>query len=394
MEFDVDRARADTPGAQNRLHFNNAGAALMPVHVLHAMHAHLTREAEIGGDESRTAADAQLTGTYQSIAKLLNCSAAEIAVVENATRGWDMAFYAFDFRPGDRILTAFAEYASNYLAYLQVARRTGAVIEAVPDDESGQLDVVALERMVDAGGPVRLISVTHVPSNGGLVNSAEQIGAIARQRDIPFLLDATQSVGQMPIDVQRLGVDILSATGRKWLRGPRGIGFLYVRKEWIERLTPPFLDLQAATWTAADPFEIRLDARRFENWECNVAAKIGLGVAVDYALTWGLDSIRDRVTELASELRNRLRSVPGVVVRDRGARKCGIVSFTSGMPSVHVRDELRRRGINVHVSGAGSTRLDMDRRGLTDLVRASVHYYNTSDEIERFVRELTAIISV
>src|SRR5260370_34251738 len=162
MTFDIERARADTPGVQHRIHFNNAGAALMPVHVVHAMQAHLTREAEIGGYEAKDAAEAELCGTYASIAKLLNCSTDEVAIIENATRGWDMAFYAFNFKPGDRILTAVAEYASNYLAYLQVARRTGAIVEVVPDDESGQLDVAALEEMVDSGAPVKLIAVTHV----------------------------------------------------------------------------------------------------------------------------------------------------------------------------------------------------------------------------------------
>jgi len=392
MAFDIERARADTPGIRHRIHFNNAGAALMPVHVLHAMLAHLTREAEIGGYEAKEAAEAQLHATYNSIAQLLNCSTDEIAIVENATRGWDMVFYAFEFEPGDRILTAVAEYASNYLAYLQVARRTGAIVEVVPDDESGQLDVAALEEMVDFGGPVKLIAVTHVPGNGGLVNPAEEIGAIARSRGIPFLLDACQSVGQMPIDVQRIGVDVLSTTGRKYLRGPRGIGFVYIRREWIERLVPPFLDLHAATWTSANEFEIKSDARRFENWESNIAAKIGLGTAVDYALSWGLDAIRDRVTELAAALRYRLPSVHGVDLRDRGVQQCGIISFTADAPSAVIRDELRRRGINVHVSAAAATRLDMDNRGLSDLVRASVHYYNTHEEIERFVAELAEVV--
>jgi selenocysteine lyase/cysteine desulfurase len=392
MAFDIQRARADTPGVQHRVHFNNAGASLMPAPVLHALQAHLTREAVIGGYEAQNAAEAQLQGTYKSIAQLLNCSTDEVAIVENATRGWDMAFYAFEFKAGDRILTGAAEYASNYLAYLQVCRRTGARVEVVPDDATGQLDVAELERRVDTGRPVKLIAVTHVPANGGLVNPAEQIGAIARRRGIPFLLDACQSVGQMPIDVQRLGVDMLSATGRKYLRGPRGTGFVYVRREWIERLVPPFLDLHAATWTSADEFEINRDARRFENWERNIAGQVGLGTAVDYALSWGLDAIRDRATELAAELRRRLAAVPGVTVRDRGVEQCGIVSFTANKPSTFVRDELRCRGINVHVIAAATTRLDMNNRGLTDLVRASVHYYNTREEIDRFVGELAEVV--
>jgi selenocysteine lyase/cysteine desulfurase len=392
MKFDIDRARGDTPGVQNRIHFNNAGAALMPSPVLAAVRTHLTREAEIGEYEAKDSAEDKINATYESIAKLINCAVEEIAIVENATRGWDMVFYAFDFRPGDRILTAVAEYASNYIAYLQVAQRTGAVVEVVPDDESGQLDVDALARMIDSGGPVKLIAVTHAPGNSGLVNPAHEIGAIARDRGIPFLLDACQSVGQMPIDVQQLGVDVLSTTSRKYLRGPRGVGFVYVRQEWIDRLVPTFLDLHAATLTSSEAFEIRHDARRFENWESNIAAKLGLGAAVDYALTWGLQEIRDRVIELATALRAGLCSLPGVTIHDRGNVQSGIVSFTAPSGSPRIRDELRRSGINVHVSVAAATRLDMDRRGLIDLVRASVHYYNTYEEIETFLTEFTEII--
>jgi len=392
MKLDIDRARADTPGVQNRIHFNNAGAALMPRPVLDAVQSHLSREAEIGGYEAKDAAEDQIGATYEAIARLVNCSADELAIVENATRGWDMAFYAFDFKPGDRILTAVAEYASNYIAYLQVAQRTGAVVEIVPDDDSGQLDVNALATMIDSGKPVKLIAVTHAAGNSGLVNPAEKIGAIAGDYGIPFLLDACQSVGQMPVDVQQLGVAVLSTTSRKYLRGPRGAGFMYVQRDWIERLTPPFLDLHAATLTSRKTFEIRCDARRFENWESNIAAKLGLGAAVDYALSWDLGAIRDRVLELATALRVGLRSVPGVTTRDRGSVQSGIVSFTAPPSSSLIRDELRRRGINVHVSVAAATRLDMDRRGLNDLVRASVHYYNTHEEIDIFLTELAKII--
>ncbi len=388
--FDTERARAETPGVRNRLHFNNAGAALMPAPVLRAMTDHLAREAEVGGYEAADEAEDRLEGVYRSLARLLNCAPDEVAVVENATRAWDMAFYAFDFRPGDRVLTAAAEYASNYIPYLQLARKTGVRVEVVPDDDSGQLDVAALERMIDER--VRLISVTHVPTNGGLVNPARAIGKVARARGVPFLLDACQSAGQVPLDVEELGVDILSATGRKYLRGPRGVGFLYVRRALVGRLEPPFLDLHAATWTAAAEYQVRPDARRFENWECNVAAKLGLGVAVDYALAWGLDAIRDRVNGLAGELRGRLASVPGVAVHDRGAVKCGIVGFTCrGRTAAAVRDALTARAMNVTVSPAAYTRIDMDRRGLAEVVRASVHYYNTADEVERFTAAVADI---
>ena len=245
MPIDIERARRDTPATDSILHFNAAGAALMPTPVLQAQLRHLQLEADTGGYEAAAAEDARIEAIYDSIARLLNADRAEIALVQNATVAWDMAFYSVGFAPGDRILTAEAEYASNYIAFLQVARRTGAVIDIVPSDAAGELDIDALERMIDPR--VKLIAITHVPTNGGLVNPAAEVGRIARAHGILYLLDACQSVGQMPIDVAAIGCDMLSATGRKYLRGPRGTGFLYVRRGVLDRLEPPLLDMQAAT---------------------------------------------------------------------------------------------------------------------------------------------------
>jgi selenocysteine lyase/cysteine desulfurase len=394
VDFDIERARRDTPAASRVAHLNNAGAALPPMQVTEAVIAHLRLEAELGGYEAAAAAAEQVDATYRAIVRLLRCAHEEVAVLENATRAWDMAFYALRFQPGDRILTARAEYASNVIAFLQVAARTGAVVEVVDDDEHGQLSVADLSRRLDRGdGQVKLIAVTHVPTQGGLVNPAEQIGAVARQAGVPFLLDACQSVGQLPVDVERIGCDLLSATGRKFLRGPRGTGFLYVRHSFLEQLEPPFLDLHAATWTAPDRYEIRPDARRFENWETNYAGKIGLGVAVDYALSWGLEAIERRVTALAAQLRERLQALPGVQVHDQGERRCGIVTFTvAGVLAQHVQQHLSRQGVNVSVSLVDYARLDLPHRGLPDLVRASVHYYNTDQELDRLVEALPASV--
>jgi selenocysteine lyase/cysteine desulfurase len=388
--LDVARARAETPGCDRVAHFNNAGAALMPRPVLDAVVGHLQTEALIGGYEAAEREHAAIERVYAAAATLLNCDPDEIAIIENATRAWDMAFYSIPFQPGDRILTAQAEYASNYLAFLQVARQSGAIVEVIPSDERGQVSVAALRAMIDER--VKLIAITHVPTNGGLVNPAAEIGAVAREAGICYLLDACQSVGHMPIDVAAIGCDILSATGRKFLRGPRGTGLLYVRQEWVERLEPPFIDLHAATWTGRDSFVIRPDARRFENWETNYAGKVGLAVAIDYALGWGLAPIWERITYLAGRLRARLRELPGVAVHDLGAIQCGIVSFTvAGKPAAVVRDTLRPQNINVSITTLPFTRLDMEARGLEELVRASVHYYNTEDEIERLCAALAAL---
>jgi cysteine desulfurase/selenocysteine lyase len=389
-DFDVERARRDTPGATRVAHLNSAGAALPPTQVTEAMVAHLRRESDMGGYEAAAAAADQVEHTYAAIAGLIGCEIDEVAVVENATRAWDMAFYGLTFRPGDRILTARAEYASNVIAFLQVAARTGAVVEVVDNDESGQLSVADLARRLDDGnGTVKLIAITHVPTQGGLVNPAPEVGALAREAGVTYLLDACQSVGQLPIDVEAIGCDLLSATGRKYLRGPRGTGFLYARRSILDQLEPPFLDLHAATWTAPDRYEIRPDARRFETWETNYAAKIGLGVAVDYALSWGLDAIETRVTALADRLRELLTSVNGVHVHDQGNRRCGIVTFTvDGVPAQAVQRQLAANGVNVSVSLVDYARLDLPSRHLPDVVRASVHYYNVPEELDRLVSAL------
>jgi selenocysteine lyase/cysteine desulfurase len=384
MSLDVHRARRETPGCETVLHFNNAGSSLMPALVLDAQIEHLRLEASIGGYEAADAARESTERVYHAAAELIGANPAEIAVIENATRAWDMAFYSIPFQPGDRILTAMAEYASNYIAYLQIAQRTGASVEAVPNDEHGQLSIEHLQAMID--DRVKLIAITHVPTNGGLVNPAAEIGCVARQAGVLYLVDACQSVGQLPVNVDEIGCDMLSTTGRKYLRGPRGTGFLYVRESVLTTLEPIMLDLHAAQWTDRDRFTIRDDARRFENWETNYAAKIGLGVAIDYALGWGIEAIWDRVQRLAAELRAGLDAIPGVKVRDIGQFQCGIVTFTiDGAELSKVKLRLAQQAINVTVSRTPSTRLDMEDRELTQLVRASVHYYNSEEEVARFL---------
>ena len=235
----------------------------MPAPVVDAIKNYIDEEAIEGGYETFNRHEEDFERFYQQAARLINCHSGEIAFVENATRAWDMIFYSLPWKAGDVILTSMAEYASNYIAYLQLNKKFGVEVKAVPNASDGALCVDSLKKMIDAR--TALVAVTHVPTNGGLVNPAIEIGRVARERELPYLLDACQSVGQLDVDVEEIGCDFLSATGRKYLRGPRGTGFLYVRKSRIKNIEPVFLDLHAATWVAKDSFEIRDDARRFEN---------------------------------------------------------------------------------------------------------------------------------
>jgi cysteine desulfurase/selenocysteine lyase len=400
VPIDVDRARADTPGCELVVHLNHAGTSLAPRPVLDAQVEWLQAEALTGGYELAADRDAELQSSYDEVAALIGAQRDEIALVENATFAWHQAFWSLPLRAGDRILTCTVEYASSYLSYLQAERRRGVSIVVIPDDEDGQLSLPALAELLDDGrAPVGLVAVTHVPTNGGLVNPVAGVGALCREAGVPFLLDACQSVGQMPVDVDDIECDLLSATGRKFLRAPRGTGFLYVRRSLLERLDqdgaePAFLDLLGADWVAPDDYVLRPDARRFENWESNLAAVAGLRAAVTYARSWGLDAIADRVRTTAEALRGRLAAVPGVRVHDLGRHRSGIVTFTvDGVAAGDVQARLRSQGINVSVSGPSSTRLDAERRRLPPLVRASVHYVTTDGELDRLAAAVGDMVS-
>jgi cysteine desulfurase / selenocysteine lyase len=390
--IDVARARADTPGCREVVHLNNAGASLPTRRVVDTVVEHLELEARIGGYAAGDAVADRSAAVYESVARLVGARPDEIGLAENATRAWDMVFYALAARfvPGDRILTSRAEYASNAIAYLQTARRTGARVEVIPSDDSGALSVDALRSMLDER--VRVIAISWIPTQGGLVNPAAAVGAVARAAGVPYLLDACQAAGQLPIDVGTVGCDFLSATGRKYLRAPRGTGFLYVRRDWIERLEPPFLDVHAARWVADGAIEVRPDARRFETWEHSVANRLGLGAAVDDALTLGLDSIAARVTSLGDSLRARLAPVPGVTLRDLGTDRCGIVTFTLDHEDPFaLAARLRTAAINISVSTIDFARYDLGARGLEAVARASVHYYNTEEELDTFTDAVARI---
>lgn len=388
--IDVARLRTDTPGTENVVHLNNAGASLMPQPVIDAILRYLDHEIAFGGYETERAFTDELDGVYGILAELINADSSEIAISDSATRAWDMAFYSLPLDVGDRILTTTTEYVSNWAAYLHMRDEKGIVIEIIPNTPNGEVDAAALESMVD--GDVKLITLNHVPTNSGVVNPASDIGRIARSHGIPFLLDACQSVGQLPVDVDDIGCDMLTTTSRKFLRGPRGAGFLYVRSGFLERLNPVFVELHTAPVVLPDRYELRNDAKRFETWEKSHANVLGMGTAASYAMEIGLSEIWKRIQCLGATARELLAEIDGVTTRDLGAVKGGIVTFqVEGRNSLEVRELLSERSINVSISTPLSAPVDMHERGIDDVVRASFHAFNTEDEIEQLVSAIQAI---
>ena len=385
----VHRWRADTPGTERLVHLNNAGAALVPRPVAEAVTSHLRLESELGGYEAADARAGGLKGVGAALARLVGAAPRNIALTQNSTVAFAQALAAFDFRPGDVILTSRADYASNQIMYLSLARRQRVEIVRAPDAPEGGIDPDAVRALAARRRPA-LVALTWVPTNSGLVQPVEAVGEVCRAAEIPYLVDACQAVGQMPVDVARLGCDYLAATGRKFLRGPRGIGFLYVADRALSAgAFPLYVDMRGADWTDPDAFELTPDARRFESWEISYALVLGMGAAAEYALEVGIETARDRARSLATYARDRLAAVPGLRVLDRGPELCAIVTVDpGGHPAAGLKLALRARGINTSSPERTDAVIDMDDKRVGSALRLSPHYYNTGDEVDRAVQAI------
>ncbi len=388
---EIQQFRAETKGTGERIHFNNAGASLPPDLVVQTMIDYLNEEATYGGYETEAKYHGQLESVYALIAKLINANVDEVTIAENASTAWGIAFNGIGFKKDDLIITCEMEYVTNLIGFLNVQKQYGVEVKVIPNDEKGNFSLQALEEAITP--QTKLIAVTEIASSSVSMIPIIEIGKIARRHNILYLVDACQSAGHVPIDVKAIGCDLLSVTGRKYLRAPRGTGFLYVRKEIQDQIKPIFMDNHATDWVSLDDYQLRNDARRYELYEKNRALTLGLGKAIEYALNIGMDRIWDRIQYLSALLRTQLAQIDGVTVHDFGERQCGIVTFSvGGFNAAMVKCRLAEDRINVTVSKAVSTLIYMDKNHLTSVVRASIHYYNTEEEIQILCKSLEAII--
>jgi selenocysteine lyase/cysteine desulfurase len=392
MDPQLAQWREDTPGCANRVHFNNAGAGLMPRSVLAAIVDHLNREASSGGYESADDAAAAVNDSYANVAGLLGAQPRNVAVVENSTVAFFQALAAFDFHPGDVIVTTRNDYISNQLAYLSLARRCGIEVRRASDLPTGGADPQSVRELL-RDPRVRLLAVTWVPTNSGLIQPVEVLGEVAESAGVPYLIDGCQAVGEIPVDVARLRCDFFSATARKFLRGPRGIGFLYVSDRARKRGDfPLYIDMRGADWVDADSFEPAPDARRFENWEFPYSLVLGLGEAARYANSVGVERGGRRARELAAALRSKLQGLPGFRVLDRGKDLAAIVTVeVAGWDASEVVNLLRQRSINTSASLRAYAVIDMDEKRAASALRLSPHYYNTEGELDTVIEALQSL---
>ncbi len=389
--IDIESIREDTPNCENIIHFNNAGCSLMPGIVSSQLFKYLHQEQEIGGYETEKKWRDQLNQFYSSAAKLISCNSDEISFCESNTRGWQQFFYSVDLSPGDTIITTRGDYGSNIVAYIQAKKHKGVNVEFIETDDNGDLDLTHLESLINES--TKLISVSHIPTACGIVNSAEKIGEIAAKYNVPYLLDACQSVGHVHIDVKKIRCTALTTTGRKYLRGPRGTGFLFVSRDYFENAQPANLEQQSVKLYSDDSYDLLDSARRFENFECHFAGKLALKEAMDYAIGIGTESIQARILEISKFCREQLSEISGVTVHDQGAIQCGIVTFSiEGQSPAITREQLSKHGINIWISIGSGSLVDFQHRGLESVARASLHYYNTVEEVEKFCEVVRSIV--
>ncbi len=383
--LNLRQLRADTPGCVDTLFMNSAGASLMPRPVVAAMADYLQQEAQLGGYEVERLWMSRINRFYDETARLLNTRPGNLAYAYSATDAYIQVLSAIPFRAGDTILTTTHDYVSNQLAFLSLQQRVGIRLLRINNLSNGELDLTHLEELIREHRPV-LVAITHIPTNIGLVQPAEAVGALCRQYGVWYLLDAAQSVGQLPLDVTRIQADFLNGTGRKFLRGPRNTGFLYVSDRVLEAgLTPLYIDRRAATWTEPDGYILQTDARRFELQEISLLS-VGLAEAVRYANQVGIETIARHNQQQMHRLRTGLQAIDGTQLMDQGAVQSNILAFhTDRQPLARLETALRHERVVFTVQYPHFALIDFLDKGLDWVIRFSPHYFNTVQEIDQVV---------
>ncbi len=391
-KMNIEKVRENTPACLERIHFNNAGSSLMPLSVTKVMAQFTELEASKGGYYAQEACQENINEIYTSIAKLINCEAKEVALCESSTVAWQKVLLSLKFNPGDEIITTRSEYSSNYMFLLKLQKDKGIKLIVIDEDTNNDLELADIELKITS--KTKLISITHMPTGNGVVHPIEAIGKIAKKHNLLYIVDACQSAGQYPLDVSKIQCDFLTASGRKFLRAPRGTGFLYVATDKLKSLDPAFIDLRSADWQSPSVFKRKDTAIIFETWEKSFSNYLGLGQAVNVANTLGLENIWERVSENSKALRQGLETITEVQNQDNAKTLSGIVTFiVDGQASPKdLVDYLKSKNISIGVTKREFTQLEFESRKFNFVFRASVHYFNTKKEIESFVLALKAYL--
>ncbi|SMP28262.1 aminotransferase class V-fold PLP-dependent enzyme [Chryseobacterium profundimaris] len=381
--MNIDTIRQETRGlSDGKIFLNNAGSSLMPSIVVDSMIDYLELEEQLGGYEVAAKNAEVLEEFYDETARLINAKPSHIAFATSATEAYAKALSSIVFKEGDVIITTADDYISNQITFISLQKKLKVNIIRTKNLPDNELDIEDLENLIKKHNP-KLIAVTHIPTNSGLIQNVEAVGKLCRQYDILYLVDACQSVGQLPVDVKKIGCDFLSATGRKFMRGPRGTGFLYVSDKILEQdYAPLLLDMRGADWTEFNDYELFKTAKRFESWEMSYASLMGFTHALQYANNIGLHAIEHYNKGLSERLRENLKN-NGFNVWDWGKNLSSIVTFSDPDGDLgRIQNILKENNIFFSVTQKNSALIDFTRKNINGIVRLSPHYFNTVDEID------------
>lgn len=390
--MNIEQIRQDTPYCQDKIFVNSAGSSLQPSVVLEAVKNYLHKEAQFGGYKVADTQEAEIATFYEAVAQLINTQSSNIAFAHDATDAYLKALSAIPFQKGDLVITSQDDYSSNQIQFLSLQKRFGISIQRIQTLPNGDLDINHFQELIAKQTP-KLVAITHVPTNSGLIQQVEAIGAICHKREILYLVDACQSVGQLVVDVQKIKCDFLSATGRKFLRGPRGTGFLYVSDRALAKgLTPLFIDGGGAVWTKENEYQVLPTARRFQTWEKPYALMMGLTTAIQYATTIGLANIEAYNQQLMQKLRTNLAAIPNIKIFDKGAKTCNLLTFRKeGKSAPTIQQVLDKHGVFHGLSTKEWGVIDYGEKGVDWTIRLSPHYFNTLTEMDRLAEIIERI---
>ncbi|WP_278381310.1 aminotransferase class V-fold PLP-dependent enzyme [Chryseobacterium arthrosphaerae] len=380
--MDLNTIRQDTIGCSDKIFLNSAGSSLMPKIVVETITNYLYHEQKIGGYMAAGRNAESIGQFYEEAAKLINTRPSNIAFVNSSTDGYAKALSSIPFEKGDCIITTNDDYISNQIAFISLQKRFQIKIIRAANLPDHELDLEDFERLIRKHQP-KLIAVTHIPTNSGLVQNVEAVGKLCRQYDILYLVDACQSVGQRVVDVEKINCDFLTATGRKFMRGPRGTGFLYVSDRVLHAdMAPLFLDSNGAQWTEFDHYLLNGTARRFELFERSNALLMGFKEALRYANTIGMAAIENYNRELSRKLRTNLQN-SGYRILDQGNQLSSIVTFCQKDNKIDkIQKVLNENSVFFTVSNKTNALIDFTFKNVDHAIRLSPHYFNTAEEIE------------
>lgn len=384
MDFSINQIRQNTPGCLDKIFINSAGSSLMSKEVVQISKDYMDMEADIGGYDVMANHYEDFNLFYLEASKLINANPRNMAFAISATDAYSKVLYSFKWTEKDVILTTKDDYVSNIISFIHINRRFGSQIKFVDCLDSGDLDYEDLARKLEQYKPT-IFALTHIPTSAGTIHDAEKAGEICANFDTYYLLDACQSIGQLDVDVRKIKCDFLTVTGRKFLKAPRGTGFLYVANHILDTdMGPLCIDLAGSTWDSETSFKFGSEAKRFEFWEKNYSNFLGLTQAIREINEIGIEKIAAYNKMLSGYFRNELEQVDGLKIYDHGSLKGNIITWKiPGLKQSEISKLFHERRVIFSFSSNTSALYDLNKKGEEWLVRFSPHFFNTTEEADQ-----------